>query len=127
MTATGIGLETKVLRLVARILDQLTRTQDVIVRIGGDKFAVIAGDSGADTAHVLAQRICSALSDAPLQVEATEVIIGASVGVVELGPHAPSVDADFVAADRACYQAKNLGRGQVGVARKADLHTLAGV
>lgn len=117
----------EVLRLVARILGRLTRTQDVVARIGGDEFAVIAGDSGADTARVLAQRICSALSDAPLQVEATEVIIGASVGVVELGPDAPSVDAVFVAADRACYQAKNLGRGQVGVARKADLHALAGV
>lgn len=116
----------ELLRRVASTLCQLTRSRDAVARIGGDEFALIAYDTDAEQARVLGQRICSALGDRPLQVEARDVTIGASVGVVQLGETLPSVDAAFVAADRACYTAKSEGRGQVGVARKADIHPITG-
>lgn len=114
------------LRQVAHVLRQLTRSHDAVARIGGDEFAIIARDTNAEYARILGQRICSALGDRPLQVEARDVTIGASVGVVELGPDIPGVDEAFVAADRACYQAKDQGRGQVGLARRADIHPITG-
>lgn len=116
----------ELLRQVAHVLRQLTRGHDAVARIGGDEFAVIARDTNAEYGRILGQRICSALADRPLQVEARDVTIGASVGVVELGPDVPGVDEAFVAADRACYQAKDQGRGQVGVARKADIYPITG-
>ncbi|WP_026278576.1 MULTISPECIES: diguanylate cyclase [unclassified Thioalkalivibrio] len=116
----------ELLRRVATILRQLTRSRDAVARIGGDEFAVIAYDTDAEQAQVLGQRICSALGDRPLQVEARDVTIGASVGVVQLIEGLPGVDAAFVAADRACYSAKSEGRGQVGVARPADVHPITG-
>ncbi len=117
----------ELLRQVARVLHDLTRNHDAVARIGGDEFAIIARDTNAEYSRILGQRICSALADRPLQVEARDVTIGASVGVVELGPDVPGVDEAFVAADRACYQAKDQGRGQVTVARKADIHAIPGV
>ncbi|WP_018872742.1 diguanylate cyclase domain-containing protein [Thioalkalivibrio sp. ALJ16] len=116
----------ELLRQVAHVLRQLTRGHDAVARIGGDEFAIIARDSNAEYARILGQRICSALADRPLQVEARDVTIGASVGVVELGADVPGVDEAFVAADRACYQAKHRGRGQVGIARKSDIHPITG-
>ncbi|WP_026278854.1 diguanylate cyclase [Thioalkalivibrio sp. ARh3] len=116
----------ELLRRVATILRQLTRSRDAVARIGGDEFAVIAYDTDAEQGQVLGRRICSALGDRPLQVEARDVTIGASVGVVQLGAGLPDVEAAFVAADRACYAAKSEGRGQVGVARKADIHPITG-
>ncbi|WP_051080516.1 diguanylate cyclase [Thioalkalivibrio sp. ALJT] len=114
------------LRQVAHVLRQLTRGHDAVARIGGDEFAIIARDTNAEYGRILGQRICSALGGRPLQVEAGDVTIGASVGVLELGPDIPGVDEAFVAADRACYEAKDQGRGQVGLARKADIHPIAG-
>ncbi|ADC70871.1 diguanylate cyclase with PAS/PAC sensor [Thioalkalivibrio sp. K90mix] len=116
----------ELLRRVGTILRQLTRSRDAVARIGGDEFAVVAFDTDAEQARILGQRICSALGDRPLQVEARDVTIGASVGVVQLGAGLAGVDAAFVAADRACYSAKSEGRGQVGVARKADIHPITG-
>ena len=116
----------ELLRQVARVLRQLTRSGDAVARIGGDEFAIIAFATDSENARILGQRICSALGDRPLQVEAREVTIGASVGVLELTADLPGIDEAFVAADRACYQAKDEGRGRVGVARRADIHPIAG-
>src|SRR6266496_3850661 len=50
---------------VTRVLREAARTSDAVGRIGPRQFAVIAPETGADAALRLAERLASALTDAP--------------------------------------------------------------
>jgi len=50
---------------VTRVLREAARTSDAVGRIGPRQFAVIAPETGADAARRLAERLASALTDAP--------------------------------------------------------------
>jgi diguanylate cyclase (GGDEF)-like protein len=83
------------IRLAAATLTTVVRTGDVVARVGGDEFAVMAIDHDA-TATVLAQRIGIALADAGV-----EASVGASTH-----RRGTSLQSTFAAADRAMYDAK---------------------
>lgn len=103
------------LQSVAKRLQQVARSGDVIARIGGDEFAMIArGVSGAGDAQKLAEKIVETLSS-PFKLGDCTAEIGASVGVT-LAP-ADSDDAEILTqqADVALYRAKREGRGRVCV------------
>ena len=101
------------LKGVALRLRQVARGHDVIARIGGDEFAMIARDVvSRDEAQDLAKAIVNSLS-APYALDGGySAEIGASVGVT-LAP-ADSMDAEELTqqADVALYRAKNEGRGR---------------
>lgn len=95
---------------VAARLKETVREADVVGRMGGDEFAVIAENIGApEEAMQLARRICTALS-APYKLNGHEVTTSASVGIA-LGPLCgqPS-DVLMQNADLALYRAKQDGR-----------------
>ncbi|HML91624.1 EAL domain-containing protein [Methyloceanibacter sp.] len=104
--ATGDAL----LEEVAARLKENVRDSDVVGRMGGDEFAVVAENIAApEDAMRLARRICTALS-APYNVNGHEVTTSASVGIA-LGPLCgqPS-DVLMKHADLALYRAKQDGR-----------------
>ncbi len=53
----------RVLTTVARLLRSLMRKDDIISRIGGERFAVLLSRAGADQAEALCQRVVMTLSD----------------------------------------------------------------
>ncbi|MGH9289532.1 MAG: GGDEF domain-containing protein, partial [Acidimicrobiales bacterium] len=91
-----------VLRVVADRLRGAVRADDLVVRYGGDEFAVVfAHQTPADGAAQLAQRIAAAI-EAPIALHTTPPItIGASIGLA-------TANADTVVhhADTSLYQAK---------------------
>lgn len=100
------------LREVADRLTAIARKGDVVARIGGDEFAIIAYDIAcAPTALALSERIVRDLSQ-PFTLENHVAAIGASIGVC-LAPF-DSSDAETLTqqVDVALYRAKNQGRGQ---------------
>lgn len=100
------------LEKVAERIRLAVRPSDVVARIGGDEFAIIAqGITERETACDVAGRIVATLSR-PFDLDGQSAEIGASVGIT-LAP-ADSCDAETLTqqADVALYCAKNRGRGR---------------
>ena len=99
---------------VATRLKQCVADTDVVIRTGGDEFAVIQSDSTWATASLLSAKIVKSLSD-PFTLRRQSVSIGASIGVTFIDD--PNVgDSELLRrADLALYAAKAAGRGQFHV------------
>ena len=98
------------LREVSTRLQSLTRKQDVLVRMGGDEFALLLEDcANVTTAESIAGRILDCLTT-PFQLGQHTARIGASMGIClhPLGDQA--VDDLFHHADLALYRVKRSGR-----------------
>ena len=91
-------------------LQRVVRPGDTLARLGGDEFALLldALDTEADAVSV-AERLLRDLHT-PIQVDASEVHVTASIGIAlsDTGDHSPS---DLLRrADAALYRAKREGR-----------------
>ena len=99
---------------IAQRLRRVVRAEDLVARLGGDEFVVLCEDLAAtDGGETLAARIVTVL-DAPVSLRGTEVLVSASVGVVNDagGRRALELLRD---ADTAMYEAKEQGRGRFAV------------
>ena len=90
------------LKTLAAILDDHTRTSDVIGRIGGDEFALLLPHTNGDAAAELAARLNGAVN------AATDSTAGLSIsyGVHELDTSRETADQAMAAADEAMYAHK---------------------
>ncbi len=112
----------RALQLVAEALRRSCRATDLAARYGGDEFIVLAVNTPATEARVLALRIRDSVRRLSLRAgrwsKATEPINHTvSIGAADLRAAAlPTFDALHAAADRALYAAKAAGRDGVMVA-----------
>lgn len=97
-----------VLAGVGRALIAAARSSDVVARLGGEEFAVLAPGSDLDSALALAERLHAAITQISEPVPVT-----ASAGVSVLPSPARSAGELLDQADHALYQAKRAGRDQV--------------
>jgi diguanylate cyclase (GGDEF)-like protein/PAS domain S-box-containing protein len=99
---------------LARRLRACIRSGDTPARLGGDEFAVLVEDTkDAHVAREVAERIATTLR-APFTLGATEVVLGASIGIAVSAPGGSEQDV-FRNADVAMYQAKKRGKGRFEV------------
>jgi diguanylate cyclase (GGDEF)-like protein len=84
------------LRRTAKAVEDVVRGEDVVARIGGDEFAVLAVEAGGPPCDSLVARVRTALLEAD---------VDASVGAAAAAPGTPLLGA-FEEADRAMYVAK---------------------
>ena len=108
----------RVLEEIAARLRGRARTSDVVGRWGGEEFLVIAPDTDADGARILAEGLRTAISDTPTVLDSGPVRITASVGVASW--ERETVDEVLSRADQALYEAKAAGRDQVVAAPRLD-------
>jgi diguanylate cyclase (GGDEF)-like protein/PAS domain S-box-containing protein len=102
-----------VLRAVAARLRSGVSREDLIVRMGGDEFVVVAGgvqEPGALDA--LADRLLGLLR-MPGEIDGTTVRAAASIGVAKWPDHAITAEDLLKHADIALYEAKARGRDRV--------------
>ncbi len=110
----------KVLILVARTITSQLRTADVGARYGGDEFIAMLPHSSSAQAHALAERIrhdfqWSLANELPEVAASAKVSM--SIGIASLAAcEAGSADEFVGAADRALYEAKDLGRNRIVLA-----------
>jgi diguanylate cyclase (GGDEF)-like protein len=95
----------ELLRQVGARLSSSLRDEDLLVRIGGDEFAVVLIDGDAAYAEAVAQRVTASLAE-PFMLEAVSASISASIGIA-MAPADATYGAGLVwCADVAMYRAK---------------------
>lgn len=104
----------RVLATVADVLRQQFRPGDILVRYGGDEFAVLLPGVDCERAELIAERVRVAVADCAIPGEAAPdaMNVTASIGIAELGDD-NTLDALLHAADEAMYRAKRKGRNTV--------------
>jgi diguanylate cyclase (GGDEF)-like protein len=104
---------------IARRFGQSMRESDLLGRMGGDEFALMAphAKDGQELAQ-LAQRLLRSLVD-PNQPRLSEHPIGASIGIALFPTHAADLRGLMAAADAAMYEAKRAGKNRIAFARSS--------
>ena len=105
------------LRDVAQAMQSvITRSGDVLARIGGEEFAVLLPNTSEADARQVAERLRAAVSGLQLVHAASKLgsSVTISVGLTQLHlESATDFEALFDAADQALYRAKEKGRDRV--------------
>jgi len=91
---------------VARLLQSLIRTTDVVARIGGDEFGLILDHLDHNSAIETAERLARCIASSPLDVGGASVQLNAAIGVATVLP-GDSADDVMQRADRNMYRAKS--------------------
>jgi diguanylate cyclase (GGDEF)-like protein/putative nucleotidyltransferase with HDIG domain len=107
------------LRRVARTIRSSKRGFDLAARIGGEEFALLAVNSDAHGAYMLAERIRT-------EIEQTAGGLTVSFGIATFPLHGSSPEALLRAADQALYAAKRLGRNRTVISSAEVPGILAG-
>lgn len=110
-----------VLRRVAAVLEDQVRGGDLLARVGGEEFAVLALDTDLAVASQLGERLRAAVEAAsPVEAGRVAVPVTISVGVaiarVRAGDLLKTPERLLASADDALYRAKRNGRNRVEVA-----------
>lgn len=108
----GHDVGDQVLRAVADCLKDMTRYHDVVARLGGEEFAVVAPNMDEDMLSKLADRIRKAVSGLVISAGNVRLRVTTSVGIA-VWDRNESADEFFRRADKNLYQAKRMGRNRI--------------
>ena len=102
-----------VLQKVAQVLVSVTRSDDVVARIGGDEFVIVfKGPIRRKHIERMARRMIEGV-ERPIPFQGKECRISASAGtVMSLDYETPDAATLLEDADRALYASKHAGRAQ---------------
>ena len=108
----GHNVGDQVLKTFAERLKDKLRSFDLVARLGGEEFVVILPDVSEERAHIVAERLRTAISDEPFKCDVPEgeLSITTSIGgtLIDFDPHTSQEVLDR--ADKCLYQAKESGR-----------------
>jgi diguanylate cyclase (GGDEF)-like protein/PAS domain S-box-containing protein len=116
----GHAVGDMILQEVAAVLKANIRSEDTLVRYGGEEFVVLAPAMELNDAMVLAERLRRNVSEIELMHNGKRVRVTASIGVAG-GTAEPGAKAERLLenADVALYEAKRMGKNRVARFRAA--------
>ncbi len=107
----GHGAGDEVLSQVATILADHFRSSDVVARLGGEEFCVMAPNMAQDHAFRIFDELRSTIEAQPFSTKAGQIKATVSIGLtLQTGE---SLEDALAKADQLLYQAKEQGRNQV--------------
>jgi two-component system cell cycle response regulator len=101
-----------VLRAVAKCLKEMTRYHDIVARLGGEEFAIVAPNMDIDMLARLAERIRKAISILPITSGNVRLKVTTSVGLA-IWDRKETMEQFYKRADAQLYEAKRKGRNMV--------------
>lgn len=102
----------KVLRLIAQQVSRRLRKTDFIGRFGGEEFVILMPGVSPEQGIVALEELRSGIEGTPFHFKSEPVPVTISLGFTEF-IRDDSLDSAFDRADKAMYQAKELGRNRV--------------
>jgi diguanylate cyclase (GGDEF)-like protein/PAS domain S-box-containing protein len=108
------------LREVAKLLREAVRDSDTVARLGGDEFGMLLVGCPLDKARQIADDVCRSIATYRFVWHDRVFNVGVSIGLIEIGREAGTVEQLLAAADSACYVAKKEGAGRVSVYSARD-------
>lgn len=98
-----------VLKAVSSVLQEFSRTEDLVARFGGEEFVMLLANCKLSDACKRADRLRRAIES----IEPEGLVVTSSIGVSELIDQDVDFGSLFERADKAVYQAKEEGRNRV--------------
>jgi len=106
----------KVLQSFSQIAKELSRSSDILGRIGGEEFAFFLPNTTVQQARRFSQRLLTGINAAVVNFEEKPIRFSVSIGIcIHSGDHDTSLHEVLQNADKALYQAKENGRNQVSI------------
>ena len=106
---------------LAKILVAQTRAEDLVARIGGGEFAIMAPTTGRLDAAILCERLRGAISAEPFSHDSATIPVTASIGLVTLGrDRGNSIEELLAVAEERVASAKAAGGNRLSVSELAE-------
>ncbi len=109
----GHDMGDKVIKAIADLMIENTRTGDYIGRVGGEEFAILMPNTDKDAAFQIADRLRENISKYKMMLNDKSVCITVSIGLSYLNHQDKNIHTLLKRADIALYEAKDNGRNQV--------------
>jgi diguanylate cyclase (GGDEF)-like protein/PAS domain S-box-containing protein len=109
------------LQLLSKLLQTQMRDSDILARLGGDELGVLLPHCPPDQAVLIADGLRQSVKNFRFVWDDHTFELGASIGVVEINHNSKSMTELLIAADQACYLAKEGGRNRVHLYQESDL------
>lgn len=108
----GHDVGDEVLKAVANIMREKSRSDTFLSRWGGEEFLIVFPDCNGDNAYVALERLRNALKNAVIKVGDREIRITMTFGLSEFG-YGMDEEVAIKEADEKLYMGKQNGRNQV--------------
>lgn len=109
-----------VLKEVARLLSERTRSSDVLCRIGGDEFAMLLTNTKVEEAKLAAKELCEVIAGTSFRFDEQVYKISCSIGISAINGLATSSETYLQQADIAMFAAKEKGRNRAHIFEVGD-------
>ncbi len=103
------------LKSLADIMQHNLRPHDLLVRYGGEEFAILLPDTALEDARAIAERLRTMVAANEVESHGVVFKITVSSGIAAIDDVA-GLEASFAQADQALYRAKEGGRNRVEIA-----------
>jgi diguanylate cyclase (GGDEF)-like protein/PAS domain S-box-containing protein len=108
------------LQLLSKMLQKQMRDSDILACLGGDELGVLLPHCPPDQAALIADGLRLSVKNFRFVWDDHTFELGVSIGVVEINHNSKSMTELLIAADQACYLAKDRGRNRVHLYQESD-------
>ena len=112
-----------VLKTTVRVIKENVRSEDILIRFGGEEFILLAYKKDIQASVALANRIREAIKSESLHVENNKITMTLSIGINPYPSHAKNIEEAIKIADEQLYLAKTQGRDRVEVSDEKQSQT----
>jgi diguanylate cyclase (GGDEF)-like protein len=102
-----------VLKRVAALARELLRPEQLLARVGGDEFVILAPETPLEGGQALARKLCDRIAELTHTCSGTPVEVSCSFGVAALDELMNGAEGLYEAADRVLFRSKRDGRNRV--------------